>query len=97
MDRKYSLGGHSRNYGKILQKIKPGDPDTGKTKIGDIATGNIADKVRHEHPTTDLGPFKAKQESREIMAETDGELLKRANRFGGGYQPLEECAEEGNE
>ena len=39
-------------------------------------------------------PFKTKQRSREEIAEIDGELLTRANRFGGGYQPLEERVEE---
>ena len=32
--------------------------------------------------------------SRQEIAEIDGELLTRANRFGGGYQPLEERREE---
>ena len=35
--------------------------------------------------------------SREEIAEIDGELLNRANRFGGGYQPLEEQAGEQQE
>ena len=35
-------------------------------------------------------PSKPNKRSREEIAEVDGELLTRANRFGGGYQPLEE-------
>ena len=40
-----------------------------------------------------MGPLKAKGAKEEIV-ELDGELLTRANRFGGGYQPLEERTEE---
>ena len=41
-----------------------------------------------------MGPLKAKKRSREEIAELDGELLTRANSFGGGCQPLEERVEE---
>ena len=40
--------------------------------------------------TTYRDPFETEQRSREKIAEIDGELLSRANRFGGGYQPLNE-------
>ena len=39
-------------------------------------------------------PSRPNKRSREEIAEIDGKLLTRANRFGGGYQPLEERAEE---
>ena len=39
-------------------------------------------------------PSRPNKRSREEIAEIDGELLTRANRFGGGYQPLEERVEE---
>ena len=39
-------------------------------------------------------PSGPNKRSREEIAEIDGELLTRANRFGGGYQPLEERVEE---
>ena len=39
-------------------------------------------------------PSRPNQRSRQEIAEIDGELLTRANRFGGGYQPLEERREE---
>ena len=35
-------------------------------------------------------PSRRNKRSREEIAEIDGELLSRANRFGGGYQPLED-------
>ena len=35
-------------------------------------------------------PSRPNKRSREEIAKIDGELLTRANRFGGGYQPLEE-------
>ena len=39
-------------------------------------------------------PSRPNKRSREEMAEKYGELLNRANRFGGGYRPLEERVEE---
>ena len=39
-------------------------------------------------------PSRPNKRSREEIAEIDGELLTRVNRFGGGYQLLEEQAEE---
>ena len=35
-------------------------------------------------------PSRPNKRSREEIAEIDGELLSRANRFDGGYQPLED-------
>ena len=42
-------------------------------------------------------PSRPNKRSRQEIAEIDGELLTRANRFGGGYQPLEERMEENQE
>ena len=42
-------------------------------------------------------PSRPNMRSREEIAEIDGELLTRANRFGGGYQSLEEQAGEQQE
>ena len=39
-------------------------------------------------------PSRPNKRSKEEIAEIDGELMSRANRFGGGYRPLEERAEE---
>ena len=39
-------------------------------------------------------PSRPNNRTREEIAEIDGDLLNRANRFGGGYQPLEERLEE---
>ena len=39
-------------------------------------------------------PSRPNKRSRQEIAEIDGELLTRANRFDGGYQPLEERREE---
>ena len=90
-------GGQGRNYGNISKtKTKPGDRETGRPKIGDIVTGNNAERPRHDRPATDLVPFKTKQEKQWEVAEKDGELLNRANRFGPGYQPLEKRADEAN-
>ena len=35
-------------------------------------------------------PSRPNKRSREEIAEIDGELLSRANRLGGGYQPIED-------
>ena len=42
-------------------------------------------------------PSRPIRRSREEIAKIDGELMSRANRFGGGYRPLEERAEEEEE
>ena len=42
-------------------------------------------------------PSRPNKRSRQEIAEIDGEWLTRANRFGGGYQPLEEKIEEEQE
>ena len=42
-------------------------------------------------------PSRPNKRSREEIAEIDGGLLSRANRFGGGYRPLEEKGEEEEE
>ena len=42
-------------------------------------------------------PSRPNKRSREEIAEIDGEFLTRANRSGGGYQPLEERVEEEQE
>ena len=42
-------------------------------------------------------PSRPNKRSREEIAEIDGELLTRANRFGRGYRPLEEQVEEQQE
>ena len=42
-------------------------------------------------------PSRPNKRSREEIAEIDTDLLSRANRFGGGYQPLEERVEEEQE
>ena len=39
-------------------------------------------------------PSTPKKRSRQEIAEIDGELLTRTNRFGGGYQPLEDRIED---
>ena len=94
----FVTGGQGRNYGNISKtKTKPGDRETGRPKIGDIVTGNNAEKSRHDRPATDLGPFKTKREKQWEVAENDGELLNPANRFGSGYQPLEKRADAANE
>ena len=41
-------------------------------------------------------PSRPNKRSREEIAEIDGELLSRTNRFGGGYQPLEDRMEKEN-
>ena len=42
-------------------------------------------------------PSRPKKGSCEEIAEIDGELLTKANRIGGGYQPLEDRVEEEQE
>ena len=53
-------------------------------------------RIRYDPHTqrTIFASTRPNERSREKIAEIDAELLQRANRLGGGYQPLDEEVEE---
>ena len=54
---------------------------------------------RYDHQTqrTVFAPSRPNKRSREGNAEIDAEIMRRANRLGGGYQPIQEEPEENTE
>ena len=95
MDRDYF---HWAEIMEIIRKRrKPRDTQTGRKTSRDFPTRNDEKKIRHECSKTNMGPPRPNKRSRDEIATIDGELLSRANRFGGGYRPLEERIEEEEE
>ena len=51
--------------------------------------GTLRRRYDHQTQRTILAPSRPNKRSREKNAEIDTELIRRANRIGGGYQPIE--------
>ena len=51
--------------------------------------GTMRRKIDVNAQRQNLGPSRPNKRSQEKSAESDGELLTQANRFGGNYQPLD--------
>ena len=56
--------------------------------------GTLRRRYDHQTQRTVFAPSRPNKRSREEIAEIDAELIRRANRLGGGYQPLTEEQEE---
>ena len=56
--------------------------------------GTLTRRYDHQAQRTVFVPSRPNKRSREEIAEIDAELIRRANRLGGGYQPLIEEQEE---
>ena len=56
--------------------------------------GTLRRRYDHQTQRTVFAPSRPNKRSREEIAEIDAELVRRANRLGGGYQPLIEEQEE---
>ena len=56
--------------------------------------GTLRRRYDHQTQRTVFAPSRPNKRSREEIAEIDVELIRRANRLGGGYQPLIEEQEE---
>ena len=52
--------------------------------------GTLRRRYDHQTQRTVFAPSRPNKRSREEIAEIDAELIRRANRLGGGYQPLAE-------
>ena len=56
--------------------------------------GTLRRRYDHQTQRTVFAPSRPNKRSREEITEKDAELIRRANRLGGGYQPLTEEQEE---
>ena len=59
--------------------------------------GTLRRRYDHQTQRTVFAPFHTNKRSREEIAEIDAEIMRRANRLGGGYQPIPEEPEENTE
>ena len=51
--------------------------------------GTLRRRYDHQTQRTIFAPSRPKKRSREEIAEIDAKHIRRANRIGGGYQPIE--------
>ena len=59
--------------------------------------GTLRRRYDHQTQRTVFAPSRPNKRSREEIAEIDAEIMRRANRLGGGYQPLQEEPEDNTE
>ena len=59
--------------------------------------GTLRRRYDHQTQRTVFAPSRPNKRSREEIAEIDAEIMRRANRLGGGYQPKQEEPEENTE
>ena len=59
--------------------------------------GTLRPRYDHYSQRTVFAPSRPNKGSREENAEIDPEIMRRANRLGGGYQPIKEEQEEPEE
>ena len=59
--------------------------------------GTLRRRYDHQTQRTVFAPSRPNKRSREEIAEIDAEIMRRANRLGGGYQPIQEEPEENTE
>ena len=55
--------------------------------------GTLRRRYDHQSQRTIFAPSRPNKRSREEIAEINAELMRRANKLGGGYQPLQEETE----
>ena len=83
---------------EIMDKIRRRNksPETRRLVDQRIALsrpGTLRRRYDHQSQRTIFAPSRPNKRSREEIAEIDAELMRRANRLGGGYQPLQEETE----
>ena len=92
MDRDYFHWGATAEIMEIIRRRRK-SPET----IRLVERGLEISRPGTMRGKSDLGPLKTEQKKPPRNREKDSELLTRANRFGGGYQPLQERIEEEQE
>ena len=95
MDRDYFHWGAPTEIIEIIRKKRksPESPRLVERRLKTSRHGTMRRKFDMNAQRQIWVPSRPNKRSREEIAEVDGELLTRANRFGGGYQPLEERVE----
>ena len=99
MDRDYFHWGATAEIMKIIRRRRK-SPETLRLverRLEIPRPGTMRRKLDMNAQRQIWVPSRPNKRSRQEIAEIDGELLTRANRFGGGYQPLEERMEETQE
>ena len=59
--------------------------------------GTLRRRYDHQRQRTVFAPSRPNKRSREEIAEIDAEIMRRANRLGGGYQAIQEEPEKNTE
>ena len=59
--------------------------------------GTLRRRYDHQTQRTVFAPSRPNKRSREEIAEIDAEIMRRVNRLGGGYQPIQEEPEDNTE
>ena len=96
LDRDYFHWGATSEIMGILRRRRK-RPETlrlGERRLEISRAGTMRRKFDLKAQRQIWVPSRPNKKSREEIAEIEGELLNRANRFGGRYQPLEERVEE---
>ena len=62
-------------------------------RIALLRPGTLRRRYDHQSQRTIFAPSRPNKRSREEIADIDAELMRRANRLGRGYQPLQEETE----
>ena len=96
MDREnFYHWGSTREIMDIIRR-RNNSPETRRLVDKRIALskpGNLRRRYDHQSQRTIFAPSRPNKRSREEIADIDAELMRRANRLGGGYQPLQEETE----
>ena len=96
MDREnFYHWGATREIMDIIRRRK-NSPETRRLvgqRIALTRPGTLRRRCDHQSQRTIFAPSRPNKRSREEIAEIDAELMRRANRLGGGYKPLQEETE----
>ena len=96
MDREnFYHWGATRKIMEIIRR-RNNSPETRRLVDQRIALsrpGTLRRRYDHQSQRTIFAPSRPNKKSREEIVDIDAELMRRANRFGGGYQPLQEETE----
>ena len=87
--------GATREIMEIIRR-RNNSPETRRLVDQRIALsipGTLRRRYDHQNQRTIFAPSRPNKRSREEIADIDAELMRRANRLGGGYQPLQEETE----
>ena len=96
MDHDYFHWGATAEIMQIIQRREK-SPETRRLverRLEIARPGTMRRRYEQNAQRTIFVPSRPNKRSREEIAEIDGQLIQRANRLGGGYQPLQTIREE---